>query len=374
MRILFTMLNFPPSNFGGISSCMYPVIKELGYEKNIEVKILTTNYKISKNISINTNCWTLFNGISVNYIKAKNPYFSLNYIIEGFRQIKKNDQVYLNSLFFFPTLLFLIISVIYGKKIYLTPHGELFDFALKNKFWKKAPYLMFVKFFSRRVSFIATSDQEALAIKYHFSKSKVIIITNFFELQVPLNMKKLNKLIFLGRICNIKKIENLIIACSISKYFLSKKYKFLIAGPTDDEYLKYDTMLRKLVVTFNLEKNIKFLGELNSPQKEELLSQSKALFVVSESENFSNVVVESIAQGTPVVASKGTPWTALVDRNAGFWIDNSPELIAQKMDEIILMDNDKYEIMCENSISFSKEFSKLKILPKWLETIKNNYV
>ena len=84
--------------------------------------------------------------------------------------------------------------------------------------------------------------------------------------------------------------------------------------------------------------------------------------------------MESIAQGTPVVASKGTPWTALVDRNAGFWIDNSPELIAQKMDEIILMDNDKYEIMCENSISFSKEFSKLKILPKWLETIKNNYV
>jgi len=189
-----------------------------------------------------------------------------------------------------------------------------------------------------------------------------------------LKMKKLNQFIFLGRICNIKKIENLIIACSISKYFLSKKYKFLIAGPTDDEYLKYETMLRKLVVTFNLEKNIKFLGELNSPQKEELLSQSKASFVVSESENFSNVVVESIAQGTPVVASKGTPWTALVDRNAGFWIDNSPESIAQKMDEIILMDNDKYEIMCENSISFSKEFSKLKILPKWLETIKNNYV
>lgn len=82
----------------------------------------------------------------------------------------------------------------------------------------------------------------------------MIIIPNFFELQVPLKMKKLNQFIFLGRICSIKKIENLIIACSISMYFLSKKYKFLIAGPTDDEYLKYDTMLRKLVVTFNLEK------------------------------------------------------------------------------------------------------------------------
>lgn len=374
MRILFTMLNFPPSNFGGIASCMYPVIKELGYEKNIEVKILTTNYKISNNISVKTNCWTLFNGISVNYIRAKNPYFSLNYIIEGFRQIKKNDQVYLNSLFFFPTLLFLIISVIYGKKIYLTPHGELFNFALKNKFWKKAPYLMFVKFFSKRVSFIATSGQEAQEVKHHFSKSKVVVIPNFFELQVPLKMKKLNQFMFLGRICNIKKIENLIIACSISKYFLSKKYKFLIVGPTDDEYLKYETILRKLVITFNLEKNIKFLGELNSPQKEELLSQSKVSFVVSESENFSNVVVESIAQGTPVVASKGTPWEILIDRNAGFWIDNSPDLIAQKMDEIILMDSDKYKIMRENSIFLSQEFTKAKILPKWLETIKNYYV
>jgi len=131
------------------------------------------------------------------------------------------------------------------------------------------------------------------------------------------------------------------------------------------EFFQYKNKLEKLVVSCNLEINIEFIGDISSPEKEKLLSQSKSVFIVSESENFSNVVVESLAQGTPVVASKGTPWDSLVDMNAGFWIDNSPEIIADKMDEIITMDDERYKDMSTNSITHSQEFTKKKILPLW---------
>lgn len=370
VKILFTLKNFPPSNFGGIASCMYPVIQELNNLPNNDVRVLTTTFKIPIEKLPITNCWTTFNEIPINYIQTKNPSFCLAYILEGFRQIKKADQVYLNSFFFFPNLLFLIVSSIYKKMTFLLPHGELFKPALENKFWKKAPYLMLMKFLSKRISFITTADQESLQIKHIFPHSQVRVIPNFFELENPLKMEKLNQFLFLGRICKIKKIENLIFACSLSKYFLLNKYNLLIAGPTDKEYLKYETKLKKLVKTCNLDSNIKFLGGVNSPKKEELLSQSKALFVVSDSENFSNVVVESLAQGTPVVASIGTPWQNLEFYNCGYWIDNSPEVIASKMDELILMNKNSYKEMAGNALLLSKEFTKDKIIPKWIEAIK----
>jgi glycosyltransferase involved in cell wall biosynthesis len=371
MRILFVLINFPPSIFGGIASSMYPLIKELNIVPEYEVKVLTTNYKIPNKEMPITNCWSTFNEIAVNYIKTKNPFFSLNYLREGFRQIKKTDQVHLSSFFYFPNLLFLIVCIIYKKRRFLSPHGELLNSALKNKYWKKAPYLMLMKIFLKSVIFRATSDQEALVIKHFLPHSQIIVIPNFFKLGVPLKMEKLNQFLFLGRICNIKKIENLILACSLSKQFLANKYNLLIAGPTDNEYLKYETELKNLVVSCNLKNNIEFLGEVNSPIKEKLVSQSKALFVVSESENFSNVVVESLSQGTPVVASKGTPWQSLAEFNCGYWIDNSPESIATIIDEFISMNEASYKTMSENSIALSKEFTKDNVLPKWIKIIED---
>ena len=367
MKILFTLMNFPPSNFGGVAAGMFPIIKELCTAPDTKVKVLTTSHKIIKSKLPKTNSWTTFDGVSVIYFKS-NAFFL--YLLEGFRQIKYSDCIFLNSIFFFPNFLFLIVGLIFKKKIFLLPHGELLKPALRTKYWKKGLYLWLMKSFAKNVTLITTSIQELSRTQEVFPHSKVIIIPIFFDFGKPLNIEKSNQFLFLGRICKIKKIENIILACSYSKYFLSNNYKLLIAGPTDKEFLQYKSKLVNLIISSNLESNIKFVGEVNSPQKEELLSQSKSLFIVSDSENFSNVVVESLAQGTPVVASKGTPWDSLIDMNAGFWIDNSPKVIASKMDEIIKMNDKRYKEMSINSISLSKKFTKKKILPLWFELIK----
>ena len=370
MKILFTLMNFPPSNFGGIASGMYPIIKEFSNSPNFEVKVLTTNHKIIKNKMPKLNSWTTFDKIPIIYFKSNGVFMYLSFLIEGFRQIKKTDYVFLNSVFFSPNFFFLLASLIYKKHIYLLPHGELLKPALNTKYWKKCLYLWLMKKSSRNISLITTSNQESSRTQEAFPHSRVLKIPIFFELTKPLEVQKLNQFLFLGRISKIKKIENIILACSLSKYFLKHNYKLLIAGPTDKQFLQYRNTLEKLVTSTNLENNIKFIGEVNSPKKERLFAQSKSLFIVSDSENFSNAILESLAQGTPVVASKGTPWNSLNEMNAGFWINNSPSLIADKMDEIITMNKESFRKMSKNSITLSQKFTKNKILPIWFNLIK----
>lgn len=369
MRILFIIMNFPPSIFGGQASCMYPVLKELSKSQN-DIKVLTTNYKIPKDRSIITDKWIKIEGITINYIKTHiHNALSLKFLYVGFFEIKNSDQIHLNGFFYFPNLIFLILNLALKKVICISPHGELFSPALKIKYWKKKPYLLIMQFLARKTNFRATSSDEAIQIKNYFPKSNISIIPNFFDLKPNLNVTKLKQFIFLGRICKIKRIENLIIACTISKFFIPHNYILLIAGPKLNQFTKYYSHLEELVKLNKLNSNILFLGEIHPPKIEKLLAQSKALFLVSDSENFGNVVVESLAQGTPVVASKGTPWKSLIDRKSGFWINNSPESIALTMDEIILMDNESYKTMSKNSIAFSQEYTKDKILPKWIELI-----
>jgi len=367
MKILFTLKNFPPSNFGGVAAAMYPVIKELCKAPENNVKVLTTSYKIIKGRSPKTNCWTIFDGIPIIYVKS-NAVF--RYFFEGLRQIKNSDYIFLNGIFFVPNLLFLLVGVIFKRKIFLLPHGELLKPALRTKYWKKCIYLWLMKGFTNNVTLITTSKQESIRTQEVFPYLEVKIIPIFLDLNTPVNLIKLNQFLFVGRIARIKKIENIILACAYSKKFVSKNYKLVIAGPTDKEFLPYRRELEKLVISNNLQFNIEFVGEVNSPEKEKLFSQSKSLFVVSDSENFSNVVVESLSQGTPVIASKGTPWDSLINHNAGFWIDNSPRSIAGKMDEIITMEDKVHKEMSINCISLSQKFTKQKILPLWFELMK----
>lgn len=370
MKILFTLKNFPPSNFGGIALAMFPIIKEISKQPNTYVNVLTTDYKINKSKLPKLDSWTIFNEIRVIYFKLDNILSYYKYLLEGFRQVKKTDYVFLNSIFFFPNFFFLLLSLIFKKKTYILPHGELLKPALQIKYWKKNLYLHLIKFFVKNVKLIATSKQESLSIQKIFPNSHVLIIPIFFDISENLNIKKINQFMFLGRIAKIKKIENIILACSYSKYFISENYKLLIVGPTDKESVSYKTKLEYMVKSDKLDSNITFVDEVASPEKEKLFSQSKSLFIVSDSENFSRVVVESLAQGTPVVASRGTPWSILLDFNAGFWIDNSPEIIAEQMDKLILMSDKKYNEMSNNSLTLSYEFSKKKILPLWLELFK----
>ncbi|MGY6543843.1 MAG: glycosyltransferase family 4 protein, partial [Cyclobacteriaceae bacterium] len=140
--------------------------------------------------------------------------------------------------------------------------------------------------------------------------------------------------------------------------FKNSKFEFRIAGfEAENGYLD---RIRKLTVDRGLQAKVKFLGPVNGDEKNKLLANAKFLFLVSKSENFGNVVIESLAQGTPVVASFGTPWELLKEYDAGFWIDNQPSSIMQTVSKILHMESNDYLRMRVNAEKLVKEKFDIK--------------
>jgi glycosyltransferase involved in cell wall biosynthesis len=59
--------------------------------------------------------------------------------------------------------------------------------------------------------------------------------------------------------------------------------------------------------------------------------------VPSHGESFATPVTEALARAVPVIASRGTPWSRLTEKGCGLWVDNSPESLADAIDQMRAM-------------------------------------
>jgi glycosyltransferase involved in cell wall biosynthesis len=92
----------------------------------------------------------------------------------------------------------------------------------------------------------------------------------------------------------------------------------------------------------------------------------------SHTENFGNVVLESLAQQTPVVASKNSPWRQLEAERIGFWVENSPEELARVTAKILRMERTEYEGYRGRSRDFVvREFDIVTNIDKWIDLYKS---
>ena len=164
-------------------------------------------------------------------------------------------------------------------------------------------------------------------------------------------------------------MENLITSLSICKEFCNSNYEFRIVG---DYNHKYGRKLIELTKLLSIQHKVKFMGHIKGDDKQELYSNARYTFLVSFNENFGNVVVESLAQGTPVVASLQTPWKILSKKKAGFWISNKPKIIKQTIDTILIQDEKTYHQFRANALSLAKNnFDINRNISSWLQAFES---
>ena len=261
-----------------------------------------------------------------------------------------------------------IIGVIFNKSIIWSVRGELSPSALEYSSLKKRIALQFFSLFKRKIVFHSTSLEETLDIHRQFGeKVKVVQLPNYIELPQKLNSQKQENpyLLYLGRIHPIKGIENLLKALKISKQFSSSKFHLKIAGDYENDYGK---KLLKLISELELTNKVQFLGKIEGNKKEQVLANAYTLILPSYSENFGNVVVEALAQGTPVIASQGTPWSILEKNQAGIWINNTPNSLAVGIDKMLLLNQSSYSEYRQNAYALVKnEFDVFEKVDNWIK-------
>lgn len=366
MKILFPLLAYYPSQVGGPANTVYWLVKELSKEN--KVTVVTTNLGINNNVigtnkSINCEYGTVYYG--------EKTLFDFSTIIKAVKEVKNNDIIHINGLFDVIGIIPLFFGLIfYPSKSYIcSVRGGLSKSALKYSSLKKKILLSIFMYFKKNIHFHATSPTEELQIKNHIQTDKIFMIPNYISPEKRYKNKIVKKqFIFLGRIHPIKCIENIIEAIVVSKSFIKNNFLLIIVGTHEKRFNWYFEKLKSIIQENNLEKYIKFMGHIEGHQKQIFLAESRALILSSSSENFGNVVLESLNQGTPAIASKETPWEILESLNCGFHVLNSPKEISNSIDKFIDMPSVEYEKIRKNSIELVKnQFDISSNISNWIE-------
>lgn len=367
IKILHTLFYYYPSEIGGPANSLYWINNNIS-SQDFEVHVVAT----SSGVRSVEKALEHYRSTSQKVVFTSPNLFE--FFSKSFKRLKGIDIIQFSSLFFKPTLPLIVISLLFRKKIILSPRGELYESALNVKTRSKKVWIFILKLFQKNIHFHATNETERKLIEKFFPKHKSItIIPNYIELPRKQEASIGNQFIFIGRINSIKNLDILIEA--FAEFVQNKEtqnYELVILGEARlPEELDYKERLLQLIEQKYTNK-VKFLGHISGKDKFKLIAQSKALFLVSKSENFGNVVLESLSQGTPVIATHGTPWEMLEEKRIGFWISPQKKEILNSMEKINGLSTSDYQLMRVNAFKIVKSKFEIKENIKiWEEYYKN---
>lgn len=370
MKICLVIPSFYPAiSYGGPIVSSLNACRELSRLPETEIKVVTTNVNNgSSKLKVIRNKWVSFEKLfKIKYYNVILSGFSLRLFFGIYKDIKGSDIVHIQGIFNSTTPIALFWSAIFRKPIILSPRGVLAEWCLENrKILKKIWLSIFIKPFAGRLTWHVTGITEKKEILTLYEKAQIEIVPNGVYIQEFKNFEKLKKPNYLYKFSKVekKKINKLVISMGrltmkkgfdlLIKAFNKVLLKYpdsylLIAGPEETEGPK----LKKLISNLNLENNVFLIGDIRNQDKVNFLVNADVFVLPSHNENFGNVFLESLAAGTPIVASLDTPWQISEFRKCGKWVNNDVSNIYSAI--VDLLGEDRINIR-NNCLKLSEEF------------------
>lgn len=294
------------------------------------------------------------------------------------------DVVHNHGLWMFPNLYARKAAVAANIPLVISTRGMVEQWSLKRSRMKKAvAWELFEKGNIRAAKlFHATSGSEAESLRGLGVRQPIAVIPNgvdlpdvaaaperdLLEQKFPALAGK-RWLLFLSRLHPKKGVAELIQAWSqLAPRFPG--WHLVVAGTGLDGY---GDVVRQKTVALGVTDCITFTGMLAGVEKACAFANAGLFVLPTHSENFGIVVAESLAFGTPVVTTKGAPWSDLVQHRCGWWIELGngafSETLAEAMNasdsERRAMGSRGRELM-ERKYSWSRVAAEMKSAYLWL--------
>jgi len=148
-------------------------------------------------------------------------------------------------------------------------------------------------------------------------------------------------------------------------FFLKNQVVFHTTCQEESNYVKN-------IFGQKLNKKIQFLGKKEGVEKFQLFAGAYFTIMPSITENFGMVVVESMSQGTPVIASTGTPWQVLEKEHAGLWVAPQTKALTNSIDKILALNQSDYSDYRKNAYTLvCDKFDMEKNIQNWVEAYQS---
>ena len=254
-------------------------------------------------------------------------------MLQGLKDvIRGSDIIHSNGIWMMPSVYPAIAKRGTKCKLVFCPRGGLSKTALKRSRLKK--FLMGHlggQYMALRETdmFHAASMKELQEIRDLGYKQPIALVPNGIDLP-DINHKMFlgsnRKIAFFGRIHETKAVDHLVSAWgNVAERF--PDWSLEIAGPDRGAVPMLKAMISKRSIP-----RVSFVGELHGAEKYRFLSSADLYVLPSLTENFGITIAESLACGTPVIASRGCPWGQLEEKGCGWWVDIGEEALAAQLE------------------------------------------
>lgn len=217
---------------------------------------------------------------------------------------------------------------IFGKKNYITFHGEDFNKIKNNRLYRIFSFLYDGVF--------VISPSMLNTMRAIHGKSKVFLVGNGIEFNFKNESRERKKqILFVG---SFKKVKGHKMMIDGFKIFLEKNdyYKLIFAGdgPLLDEMKGY-------VGKLNLTNSVVFVGHKTTDELIDLYNDSQIFALNSFSEGFPKVLLEALACGCRVISTRVGSVPNILGENYPYFIEpHTPMGIAKVLNRIIAVDSD----------------------------------
>ncbi|MFT6924624.1 MAG: glycosyltransferase involved in cell wall biosynthesis [Psychromonas sp.] len=244
------------------------------------------------------------------------------------------------------------------RRVFFT-HNEHLKVIDNDYHWKKT-------FYKARAYFHPIQDPRTYTVSFTKLQNKWIknregnkknykYIPHFYEASKELEIARENKIIWVGRITNEQKLIKL----AISSYLLSGvniPFEIYGTGPELDAMSKY-------VEDQQATDKIKFLGATN--KVDEVFKSASLSLCISQYEGFGLSILESLANGCPVICSNVVygPLEMVDNDKNGYLVENNEEVIAEHIKKFF--DEDKYSEFSIAAKKSAANYSRNNFVNKW---------
>lgn len=323
------VLHYIPSigkSGGGVSAYLHLLAHDLG--KIVELHIVCHPHNDEHKLD---NC-------QIHYIEGdiKHPIKMKKQFCNLLDEIKP-DIIHINGCWMLQCSLTIFWAKRKGYPVVLSPHGMLEPWDIKKNYWtKKLPALLLYQKHSIQKCdcLIATSDNERNNLQTLGYNKNVTIVPNGINIngiECKKTWKENKTILFLALYRKNKGIDLLMQAIAQIKDKLYG-WKVIIAGIEADYTINdLEIMAQQLGVS----ELVKIVGPLFGKQKWEAYAKADLFILPTLNENFGIVIAESYLSGTPVITTKGAPWSLIEDYKCGWWIERNIENLSKAILEFL---------------------------------------